>query len=496
LPVHVVPQEFEKLQSRAFPMGSDPDVRPRLTLLSSSHIEAVHEGSLRLLRELGLRVDSERARRVLARAGTRIEGDRVYFERDVVEWAIRVSPPSIDVFDRRGREAFRLGEGQGRTRFGTGVTNLWYQDPATDELFPFHREHMVAGVRLSQTLPSYDVISTLGVLRDLPPSVADLYAVLEMVANSTKPLVLLISDERLFPTVLELLDTLHGDAGAKPFVIPYLNPITPLSINEGTSDKLLDSIDRGIPAIYSNYGMAGMTTPITCAGTLAFLNAELLAGLVLSQLAREGAPVILGSLPMFFEMKHVVDFYDPQSFLINLACAEMMAHYRLPHAGTSGSGEGYGPDLPAAATQWMNQVTSVLGRVGLAPFVGSSLNSKAFSPALTVYGDEVIGQARLFASGFTVDEASIGVDEAIAAMKQEGHFLMTPTTLERYQTATFASMFPHIGLEKWQEERPRAELLLRERTRDLMAEVEPPEDHDDLLARGQAFIGTWERRGA
>jgi trimethylamine--corrinoid protein Co-methyltransferase len=479
-------------------MSSELRARPRITLLSPAHVEAVHEGALRLLRELGLRVDSERARRVFAKAGagTRIDGDRVCFERDVVEWAIRVSPPTVDVFDRRGAPAFRLGEGEEHTRFGTGVTNLWYQDPATDALEPFGREHLVSGVRLSQALPAYDVISTLGVLRDLPPAAADLYAVLEMVANSTKPLVLLISDERLFPKVLELLDTLHGDAGEKPFIVPYLNPITPLAINEGTSDKLLDSIDRGIPAIYSNYGMAGMTTPITCAGTLAFLNAELLAGLVLSQLAREGAPIILGSLPMFFEMMHVVDFYDPQSFLINLACAEMMAHYRIPHAGTSGSGEGWGPDLLATGTQWMNQVTSVLGKVGLAPFVGSSLNSKAFSPNLTVYGDEVIGQARLLAEGFPLDEASIGVDEAIAAMKQDGHFLMTPTTLESYKTATFASIFPRISLEKWQEEKPEGARLLRERTRDLMAELEPPEDHDDLLARGEAFIRAWESREA
>ena len=474
-------------------MEAGDRAKPRLTLLTPDHIEAVHAGSLRILRELGLRVDSERARRVFAKAGqdVRIDGDRVTFARDVVEWAIRVSPSTANVFDRRGTHAFRLGDD--RTRFGVGVTNLWYQDPETDALSPFRREHMVQGVRLSQSLESYDVISTLGVLRDLPPETADLYAVLEMAANSTKPLVLLISDESLFPAALELLDAVHGDVGAKPFVIPYLNPITPLAINEGTSDKLLDSIDRGLCAIFSNYGMAGMTTPITCAGTLALLNAELLAGLVLSQLAREGAPVILGSLPMFFEMKHVVDFYDPQTFLLNLACAEMMAHYRVPHAGTSGSGEGWGPDLLAAGTQWMNQLTSVVGRVGLCPFVGSSLNSKAFSPALTVYGDEVIAQVRLFACGFAVDESSLGIDEAMAALRQEGHFLMSPTTLERYQSAYFGSTFPHISLEKWEEERPLGDRLLRERTRELLAEAEPPDDHDEILARGEAFLAKYRR---
>jgi len=461
--------------------------RPRLTLLRSDQIEAVHEASLVILAESGLRVDSDRARKVYAAGGARIEGDRVYFTRELVDAAIETAPATIDIFDRAGQPAFQLGDGE--TRFGVGVTNLWYQDPATDELAPFTRSHMERSVRLCQALPSYDVISTLGVLRDLPPQVADLYAVLEMVANSTKPLVLLISDEKLYPQVLKLLDAVRGDLGEKPFAIPYLNPITPLVVNEGTSDKLLDSVERSIPAIYSNYGMAGMTTPLTCAGALAFLNAELLGGLVLAQLAKPGAPVILGSLPMFFDMKTMIDFYDPQTILINLACAEMMAHYEIPHAGTSGSGEGWGPDLLSAGASWMNQITSVIGKVGLAPFVGSTLNSKAYSPAMTVYGDEVIGASRLFARGFAVDEASLGAAEAVEQFAAEGHFLMAPSTLERYKNAYYPSLFPKIGLEKWVENgSPRADSLVRERALDLLANAPAPDDHDEILRIGEKLI--------
>jgi trimethylamine---corrinoid protein Co-methyltransferase len=465
----------------------DNVARPRLTLLSAAQIDAVHEASLVILSESGLRVDSERAQKVYAAGGARLEGDRVYFHRELVDAAIETAPSTIDIFDRSGQPAFRLGDGE--TRFGVGVTNLWYQDPSSDELAPFARTHMERGVRLCQALPSYDVISTLGVLRELPPAVADLYAVVEMVANSTKPLVLLISDERLYPWVLELLEALRGELGEKPFAIPYLNPITPLVVNEGTSDKLLDSVERGIPAIYSNYGMAGMTTPLTCAGALAFLNAELLGGLTLSQLAKPGAPVILGSLPMFFDMKTMIDFYDPQTILIDLACAEMMAHYEIPHAGTSGSGDGWGPDLLSAGAAWMNQITSLIGKVGLAPFVGSTLNSKAYSPAMTVYGDEVIGASRLFARGFPVDEASLGAAEAVEQFAEEGHFLMAPSTLERYKNAYYPSLFPKIGLEKWVEiGRPRADSLVRERALDLLASAPAPEDHDEILRRGEELI--------
>lgn len=465
--------------------------RPRLTLLSPDHIRLIHEASLKILAHTGVRVDSPRARDVFARGGGSvvIDGDRVTFHADVIEWAIRAAPPSYTVYNRRGENLFTLGEGP--TRFGNGVTNLFYQDPVTDRLSPFSRKNMETGVRLAQSLPGYDVISTLGILRDMDPATADLYAVLEMVANSTKPLVLLISDEKLFPKVLELIEALHGPVSRRPFIIPYLNPITPMAINEGTSDKLLDSIEHGIAAIYSNYGMAGMSTPITPAGALTMLNAELLAGIVLSQLAKEGAPIICGSLPAYFDMKTMVDFIDMQTFLINLACAEMMAHYGIPHAGTSGSGEGWGADLLAAGIIWTNHITSLMGVAGLAPFVGSGLNSKAYMPTQTVYASEVIEQAKILAGGFAVDEKSVGADETIFELRENGHFLTSETTLGCYQNAYFQGTFPRIGLEKWEEDgNPKIEQLLRDRTVELLREQEPPDDHDSLIAAGEEFIRT------
>ena len=76
--------------------------------------------------------------------------------------------------------------------------------------------------------------------------------------------------------------------------------------------------------------------------------------------------------------------------LLNIACAEMMTHYGLPHSGTSGSGPGWGPDLLASGGFWMNHFSSLLGKVGLVPFVGGNFDSLAFSPAAVVYADEVI----------------------------------------------------------------------------------------------------------
>jgi trimethylamine--corrinoid protein Co-methyltransferase len=464
-------------------------VLPKLTALTPEQIEYIHTRSLEILERAGVRVDSPRARRLLAGSqGVKWAAeDRALLEPALVDWAIQSAPPTVDLFDRRGQLAFRLGED--RTRFGIGVTNLYYQNPLSDAIEPFSRRHMALSVRLGEQLPLYDVISTIGVLQDYPPESADLYAALEMAANTVKPLVILISNEGLFPRALDLLEHLHGDLASRPFVVPYFNPITPLIINEGTADKMLEAIGRGLPVIYSNYSMAGMSTPITAAGTLALMNAELLAGLTLAQLARPGAPVILGSLPAYFDMRSMQDFYDPHTLLINLACAEMMAHYGLPHAGTSGSGIGWGADLAAAGLLWMNHLTSLLGCSGLAPFVGGNLGSKAFSPAMAVYSHEIIEQALRLSQGFPLDDDALDLEETIRR-GPGGSFMDADLTLRLYRKAYHESkIFPRIGLEKWQERgRPQGIDLLREYTRKLLETGKPPEDHAELIAKGEAFI--------
>ena len=467
-----------------------PDVvRPKLSVLDDVQIRWVHDQSLRALSSVGVRVDSERARQLFVRVlgSSAVTSDRVLIPREAVEWALEAAPATVEVYDRRGNLAFRLPD---QTRFGIGVTSLYYQDPETDEVTPFTRKHMQMMVRLGAVLTSYDAISTVGIVQDVPPEISDLYAVLEMVANTIKPLVVLVSDEEAFPRVLGLLEQLHGDLSSRPFVLPYFNPISPLVINRGTVNKMFSAAEHGLPFIYSNYGMAGASVPITPAGALVLLNAELLAGLVLSQLIKEKTPVILGSLPAFFDMKGMGSFYDPQSYLVDLACAEIMAHYQLPHCGTSGSGMGWGADLIASGHQWFNHLVSCIGKVGLAPFVGDNLGSKAFSPTVVVYAHEIIEQARLFARGFELSDAAVAVDE-MAQAGPGGSFLMSNSTLKLFRKAYYkGDIFPMLTLEEWQAQgSPKAEALLRRHTRHLLDDVQPPEDHADLMARGEAFIG-------
>ncbi len=235
--------------------------------------------------------------------------------------------------------------------------------------------------------------------------------------------------------------------------------------------------------------MAGVSTPITASGTLALLNAELLAGLVFSQLIKPGAPIILGSLPAFFDMKTMVDFFDPQTMLLNLACAEMMSHYHIPHAGTSGSANGWGADLIASEALCINQITSCLGKVGLAPFVGGTLGSKVFSPEVVVFTSELIEQSRHFQKGFIINEETIALEE-MKRIGIGGNFISSRQTMKLFRDAYQSSnIFPRLSYEKWQEmERPEAGKYLRERTVDLLRNPNYPSDQEELLTKGEHLI--------
>jgi trimethylamine--corrinoid protein Co-methyltransferase len=472
-------------------MSAPTFARPQLTILSEDQKLYTHEQSLLVLEKAGVRMDSARARELVEKrlGASVVRGDRVYFPREIVDWALSVAPHTIRIHDRLGEPKFTLGEPG--PHFGIGVTNLYYQDPMTDEVSPFLRQHMEKGVRLGHVLPNYDVVSTLGVLRDYDPDIADAYAVLEMTANTTKPLVLLISLPSLFPASLDMLEHLHGDLSAKPYLLPYFNPVSPLIVNEDTVEKMFVAIERGIPFIYSNYGMAGMSTPITPAGTMAMLNAELLAGLTVTQIIKEGASIALGSLPAYFDMKTMIEFYDPYTILIDLAVAEMMEHYRLPHMGTSGSGSGWGPDLIESGVAWLNHVASSIGHAGLMPFVGGTLGSMAFSPAYVVLAHDIIGKAKHFAQGFQLDDESVGLSE-IESVGPGGNFVLTDSTLKMYKGAHYHSdIFPNLSLDRWQSEgMPNATTRLREATVALLESARPPDDHDELIEKGEKFIST------
>jgi len=474
------------------------DLKPKIKVLTQEQIDKVHRDALSILEKTGVLVDDPGARSLLEKAiGTRPEDQRIRIPKDLVQWAIASAPSGIQIYDRLGNPCFELKGNENRDAvFGIGVTNLNYQDPFNGEILPFYRNHMASATGLGNNLDGFHFISTPGVIQDLPPETADLYGVLEMVANTTKPIVMLISNPDCFHMALDLCEHLHGDMTTHPFVIPYVNPITPLVLNSETTMKMDATIKKGLPLIFSNYGMSGATCPITPAGTLVLLMAELLSGLVYSQLVKEGTPIILGSLPAAFDMKNAGSFYSPSSLLLNLACAEMVAGYDIPHCGTSGCGNGWGADLLSATTMCINHFSSVLGTAGMVPFVGGSFDSLVFSPELVVLADDLIHQARMFSSGFSLNDEDVGLSD-ISAVGPGGDFLLSNLTGKYFRDSQFTSkIWPFLTLDTWRKiGEPKADKILKDKTCELLGNLISPSDKNDIISNGETFLASNDLAG-
>lgn len=474
-------------------MMYDHNVRPHLQLLNPEQIKQVHEYSVQILEKTGIRVESGAARNVFKRSGTPIRDDMVYIQRELIDHAIKLAPESIDVFSRTGEKAFSLGRKQGsNTYFGIGVTNTWFQEIETGRVVPFIRQHMQYSSCLGDLLDNFDMISTIGIPSDVSADKSDLFSALDMYAGTTKPLVLLISGDKNIDDVFALLRHLHGEIGEKPFCIPYVNLITPLVLNKTTTDKMIASINNNLPLIFSNYSMYGATSPATGAGTLALLNAELLAGLVFSQFLKEGSKIILGSLPAAFNMVNMGSYYTPTSYLLNLACAEMMDFYGIPHCGTSGSNNGRGADLIASGNLWLNHLSSCLGKVGCVPFVGGNFDSMAFSASMAVLSDQVIAQARKFAGGFSLSDESVNLWE-IENTGPAGNYLTSDQTLSLMSALQDADMlWPNLNLEQWQkQDMPSAHDELIAYTCELFEKAKLKSgESSDIIAEGEQFINS------
>lgn len=468
------------------------NIRPKIQLLGPEQMNEVHGYSIRILEDTGIKVESKTALEIFAKSdGVKIKGDVVHIHGELINHAIKQAPSNIEVYNKSGDPAFNLGKNQGQdTHFGIGCTNTWFLNIEGSKVEKFTRKHMQHSTKLGDLLDNYAMVSTIGIPSDVPVDKLDLYSTLDMYANTNKPLVLLISGEGTINSVFDMLSTLHGDISTNPFCIPYVNPITPLVLNESTTDKMIASINYDLPIMYSNYSMYGATTPVSEGGSLALLNAELLAGLVFGQLVKEGSKMILGSLPASFNMQSMGSDYTPTSYLLNLASAEMMNFYEIPHCGTSGSTSGRGADLLASGNLWLNHLSSCLGKIGCAPFVGGNFDSTAFSPSNIVLSDQIIGKAKAFVEGFTLNEETVNLQE-ITRVGHGGDYLTSEQTLAALdKLSTTDNIWPSLSLEAWQDQqKPSAEKELINYTQDLYSKaIKASEDVASIIHKGEEYI--------
>lgn len=472
---------------------------PRFRLLSDARLEHLHVAAMELLRDPGLRIMTEEARRVLLDAGADAGGeDVVRIPPRMVEEAIGAAPSAFTVFDRTGAERLHLGAG--KVYFGSGVTNLNYLDPETGAPRDFTVEDVGDAARLTDALPNLDFATTPGVVRpapELPLELVNQHEFLAMVTNTAKPLMVLVADGRALSDVLDMAEVVAGgrdELRARPFVMPYLNSVSPLVFNPDTLDKLLLCATRGVPVVCQAAPQVGATGPATLAGTIAVAAAETLGGLVLAQLRRPGTPFISGTVPFVMEMRRGnVTGGGPVGLRFMVAMGELCRRWGLPLVGTSVGGDSKTADEQAAVETTFYGFGAVLGGVDLVFDAGSIEGGLLFSPEAAVMADEVIAMIRGAVEDLEVDDETLAI-ETIRGVGIGGLFLGEDHTLAHFRELWSPRLLSWESRKDWEA---AGSTTMRERARgrvlEILAEHEPPELQADVVAGMREVIESRRR---
>jgi len=209
-----------------------------------------------------------------------------------------------------------------------------------------------------------------------------------------------------------MAETVAGGAEAlqkKPMAACYINVVSGLRHNKEALEKLLFLASKNLPLLYIPASKAGLTSPVTPAGSVVLDYAGVLVGLVLTQFKREGAPVIVTGMPPegTFDMRTLVTSYcEPERTI-----AQAVSHfYGLPMFSIAGASESKGVDL------------------------------QAFSFIQLALCDEIISWIKGFMKGFEVSDETPALD-VIAEMGPDGQYLGTGHTKKHYRERWYPGLF-------------------------------------------------------
>ena len=419
--------------------------------ISPEQCQRIHYASLEILERTGVRLYLQEAIALAKQGGADVsDGNLVRFSPGMVEKAFTTVPKRVVLCDRHGNRVMPV-EGY-RCFYGPGSDTLNLIDHRTGQRRKPVLKDVEEGIVVCDALPNIDFVMSMVIPRDIDQVVCDRHQMQVMLSCTTKPIIFVTYDMSGCVDVVEMAEAVVGGAEAlrrNPLCACYINVTTGLCHNEEALQKLLFLAEKGLPALYIPQETGGVTAPITAAGELSMVNAGALAGLVLSQLKREGAPFIMpGWDSSYIDMRTMVRHYaDPSKHHM----AQSLAHYyNLPMFSLGGASDSKAVDQQAAAEAALTLLVNTLGGGNIIHDLGYLESGLTYSLQQLVLCDEILSWVKHFARGEEINDETLDLDE-IHRAGSDGQFMDSPHTLRHYKERFYPDLLDRTSYEVWTE---------------------------------------------
>lgn len=425
----------------------------RLKPLNRKQIELIHKKSVEILEKTGFWFDSKKAGNIFRKHGFKIDGDIVYFKEKDIENALETIPSEFTVRARNSRNDIRVGGENFSFSNNAGAPFIIDYD---GRMRNSSSEDFLNFLKLNQQLEAIDYTrEMISTSLDVPAQCTLLYELLWQLKLTDKPV------NCVFDTGAGLIALVFGIDKKKmkedsqkgiTYGIGNYNPRSPLALENSQCERCIDLAEWGIPACISTMPMGGMTGPVTLPGLIILQNTEILAPLVLAQLASPGAPVIYGILATVTDMKtSVAPTAAPEVGIIMRACTQMAKLYGLPTRGDVGVSDSCCVDYQAGAESAYHFVNAIRCGVNLLPGLGCLQSRGIGSFEKLVLDAEIAQQIKRMLMPMEFNEENLAI-ETIMSVGQKGNYLAETHTFNHFRKEFYVpEIFTRQAYQSWAE---------------------------------------------
>jgi trimethylamine--corrinoid protein Co-methyltransferase len=463
----------------------------KITVLTDDQVERLHDASLQILGKVGVQVPHPDVRQRFAAAGAAVdEADkRVRIPEALVAESLAKAGKSFAIYGRDRSKQAIFGEGKRNYNSISGEA-LWIDDETGDRRYAKLADAATAA-RLADALPDLTIAGAMSDPHELSPEYGGMAVAAELVRNTTKPIGLWFHNRIVSRFIVDLLIAVAGseeEARRYPLTYPFLEPISPLRFPFDGIDALYETARLSLPVPIGPMAQTGMSAPGTLAGTLAQENAEILAGVCITQLISPGVAVCYGGIPHAFDMRTTqMIFAGPEQALMAVAMTQMGKHYRLPVYINVGLTDSKVPDAQAGIEAGITLVCGALAGADIFGHLGICGMDQASSLDMLVMQHELIGYVERVMRGIRFEDEFLGL-EVIEEVGPGGTFMdQEHTALNFRQELWFPRLLDREFYDAWQEGGARTMgLRCREEKERLLKEHQPeplPDDTDKEVER-------------
>lgn len=422
----------------------------KLEILSHDDICRIHLSTLEVLENIGIRFPHEGALKIFEGAGATVDHERklVKIPEYLVNEALDRAPSQVVFLARDPKYNIRIGSGQIHFTNGYGADHVL--DLENGQRRPATLKDLDNFTLMSDALSYVHYVMTNIIPQDVPKTVCDRYITLSMFRNTSKHVCVTSLDLDGLKDIIRMAAILVGgeeEFRKKPAIINTgFSSVPPLQFSEDVIARIIEVSKYRIPFEMNAGVLSGASGPVTLAGTLVQVNAEDMAGLVLSQLVGPGTPVIYGSLASILDMKYGTASYgSPECGLINVAFTQMAHYYRLPYFGTAGIIDSKVPDEQAAYECAINNLMAALAGADIIHdgVYGILETGKTACYEQFIVGHEIVSMVMRLVEGIRVNDDTLALD-VIGAVGAGGNYLKEMRAVRHTRK--------HLLEEHWQPE--------------------------------------------